>query len=248
MASVLLENSDSDSDSDSEVEPIMASKYSKDDIKEIAKDLLAEIKLHLVTELKAEFRAIVNAETAKLGDEITSLKEENKSLKLSLKSIVSDLDELEQYGRRMCLDISNIPGDTGNPNEDVETIILEHANRCNIALKPEDIDKCHRKGKYKGSGNRKVIVRFTNSKARQRVYEGRRTIGDGIFVQENLTRRRDQLAYEARQLVRTKSLMKTWVGGCRIFALIMHSGKELKIQIHDMDDIASIRQGHPPTT
>ncbi len=30
------------------------------------------------------------------------------------------LDELDQYGRRMCLEISNIPGDTGITSENVE--------------------------------------------------------------------------------------------------------------------------------
>ena len=59
--------------------------------------------------------------------------------------------------------------------------------------------------------NRKVIIKFTNSKARRNQYSARKQLGALIYVQENLTNFRESLSYEARQLVKTKKLAKTWV-------------------------------------
>ncbi len=143
----------------------------------------------------------------------------------------------------MCLDISGIPGDTGNPQENVESKLIEHARKVNIELSAGDIDKCHRKGKPRGEYNRKVIIKFANSKARQRVYEGRKRIGDGIFVTENLTRLREHLAYEARQLVRGKKLTRTWVAGCRVHVIL--PGETRSRVIVDLNAIDCIRQGNP---
>jgi hypothetical protein len=86
--------------------------------------------------------------------------------------------------------------------------------------------------------NRKVIVKFTNSKARQSVYSARKRLGDGIFVQENLTPYREYLGYEARKLKRAGLVTKTWVAGCKIYAQV--TGEKTGRQIMNMDDINAI--------
>ncbi|KAH3846977.1 hypothetical protein DPMN_089287 [Dreissena polymorpha] len=92
-----------------------------------------------------------------------------------------------------------------------------------------DIDRCHRVGSKKDGKQRKVIVKFTNSSARQRLYEARRNLKDGVFIKENLTKFREELAYEARQLVRNKLLTKSWVAGCKVYGLLPdHSGNGVK--------------------
>jgi hypothetical protein len=105
----------------------------------------------------------------------------------------------------MNLDISGIPGDTGSSEENVESKILAEAKKRGIQLS-SDIDKCHRKGKRKDNFNRKVIVKFTNLKARQRVYNARKEMSHGIFVQENLTPLRENLSFQARQLLKRDKL------------------------------------------
>jgi glycyl-tRNA synthetase beta subunit len=45
------------------------------------------------------------------------LKDQNSKLHDALQDNQLEIDELEQYGRRMCLDISGISGDTGDTNE-----------------------------------------------------------------------------------------------------------------------------------
>ena len=141
----------------------------------------------------------------------------------------------------MCLDISGIPGDNGKPDEDVERKILDQAKKVGISLDTSDIDKCHRKGKPVDNKDCKIIVKFTNSKARQRIYNARKRLGDGIFVQENLTPFREYLGYEARKLKRAGLVTKTWVAGCKVFAQV--TGEKMSRQIMSMDDINAISVG-----
>ena len=168
-------------------------------------------------------------ETSKLLEEVNSLKRTNKQLQQSLHQSQLDLDELEQYGRRMCLDISGIKGDTGNPSENVKAKVIDMLAKANVALKATDIDRCHRKGRRTNGKNRKVIIKFTNSDARQLVYQKRKQLGPSIYVQENLTRFREGLSYEARQQVRAKTLTKTWIAGCRVFVTVPGDSKPLLI-------------------
>lgn len=89
-----------------------------------------------------------------------------------------------------------------------------------------------------------MIVKFTNSKARQRFYKARKDLGAGIFAKENLTALRKKLIYEARQLKRSGSLNNTWVAGCNVKAkLAGHDGKVTTIR--DIIDIQCLKDGNP---
>ena len=177
-----------------------------------------------------------------------SLKLENTQLKSELHNSTLQVDELEQYGRRMCLDISGIEGDKGDFTENVETKVLNLFAKCKLSdgshlpITGSDIDRCHRKGKFKGH-NRKVIIKFTNSKARQSLYIARKQLSSSIYVQENITNFRESLSYEARQLVKANKLGKTWVAGCKIHG--SYPGETGKFIIKDMATIEAIRDGKP---
>lgn len=234
----------------------MPPKFSKADLRDVAESLMSnfksqivnDLKTELVKELKSEIISVIKSETTKLSTEIAELRRENKQLHEQIKSTDLTLDELDQYGRRMCVEISNIPGDTGSYNEKVEEKVLSLAQRIKLDLSAADIDRCHRLGRRQLESNRRIIVKFTNSKARQRVYDARKSLGDGIYVQDHLTKLRGQLAYEARQLVRSKCVAKTWVAGSKVY-IQLNDGTNTKVQIQHMDDIATYRTATiPPST
>lgn len=218
----------------------MVSQFTKDDLVELGKILAANMKVDLIKEIKEEIHQLVKIETQNLRDQVLTLQAETRELKQCILEQRSDIDELEQYGRRMCLNVTNIPGDTDDYTEQLESKIMSVSDKLNLGLSPHDIDKCHRLGKRKGESNRKVIIKFTNSRARDKLYRARKSIGDGIFVQENLTRFREQLAFEARQLVRSKKISRTWVAGCSVYASTENRDK---IHIKDMTIIECLRDG-----
>lgn len=88
--------------------------------------------------------------------------------------------------------------------------------------------------------------RASHAKARQP--DTRKSIGTGIFVQNNLTRFREQLAHEGRQFVRASNLTKTWAAGCNVYGAIkIHSMDEAKISIKYLDTIELINEGRIPS-
>ena len=226
----------------------MAAKLNKSDLREIAKLIAKEIKEDLINEVKSEIKTIIQKETADLRNELDTIKAENKQLKSNLNKTALNLDELEQYGRRMCLDISGIDGDKGDFSENVEEKVLKLFSTTKLSdgtqlpITGSDIDRCHRKGKYKGN-NRKVIIKFSNSKARQCLYSSRKQLGKSIFVQENITSFRECISYEARKLVRSNKLSKTWVAGCKVYGSL--PGTTHKFIIRDMTCIEAIRDDLP---
>ncbi len=221
----------------------MAANLSAHDLNALGAAVAASLKDAILNELKTDIRSLIQAETKHLHDEIVSLKTENQGLKNAMIDCKLEIDELEQYGRRMCLNISNVPGDTGDNTENLEKKVLSYTEKLNLGITANDIDRCHRLGKRLGESNRKTVIKFTNSSARYKLYGARKKIGDGIFVQENLTRFREKLAYEARQLVRSDKLDKTWVAGCNIYAQLPHTVKS--IHIKDLATIELIREGKP---
>jgi hypothetical protein len=229
----------------------MAAKMSPDELQELGKAIANIIKEQLLSEVRTEIHNIFLRERERTGEEIKMLRAENDALRASLKSNQLQIDELEQYGRRMCLDVTGIQGDTGEASENVESKLLDKISKVKLPngqklnITSKDIDRCHRKGKFQdGKGNRKVIVKFTNSKARQALYENRKLLGAGIFVQENITKFREQLAFEARELVRSKKLTKTWIAGCNVYASIkIGESDETKIKIRDLGTIQNIKDG-----
>lgn len=92
-------------------------------------------------------------ETARLGQEIASLKDVNDTLRCSLSEVRAELDDLEQYSCRMNLDISGVPGVTGDSTDNVEKMTLNHIAKItlpdgsNIRITARDIDQCHRVGR-----------------------------------------------------------------------------------------------------
>lgn len=141
------------------------------------------------------------------------------------------------------LEISGLPDDTGDAKENVEQKLLDKARKLNLQLNSCDIDRIHRLGPKSSGKNRRVIVKFTNSKARQRVFNTRKFFGKGLFVQDSLTPFRSQLSFEARALKRDHKLLSTWVAGGNIYGLMVLNGHERKVQIKDLDAIDAIRNG-----
>jgi hypothetical protein len=242
-----------------ELVSILGKELKADLIESIKTELKAEIKSELRSEIIKEVQEAVDSETLSLRNELSSLKKAHAELQQASLDNFLATDEVEQYSRRLCLDISGIPGDTNDPNENVTGKILSHfknwksSEGTTLEIDPSDILVSHRKGKFKEgfSVNRKCIVKFSNHAACQRVYNARKDLGSGIFVQQNITPYREKLSYEARQLIRAKTLQKTWISGFKVFAqfptttnpMTGKSEQGAKVHIKSMRTIEAIKDG-----
>ena len=85
---------------------------------------------------------VLKDELAKSKAEV---KNENSLLKQAVNICVSNLDGMEQYGRRENIRIHGIPESTGNW-DDSKMVILEIAKQLNVNLESGDIQRAHRLG------------------------------------------------------------------------------------------------------
>ena len=200
-----------------------------DEINQVVELKVSAVTMALQTELDD-----VKARCARLEDEVTLLKSKH--------------DDIEQYSRRMCLRISGI---AESENEDVNKLVLELAARVGSNIGPADIDRAHRLGRPSNNGTnnsersprrREIIIKFTNSSARLSLLRGRAKLREqnvkNIFINEDLTPARNELAYECRRLkrIRSSKIKKTCV-----YAGYPHilddSGQKLKIT--SLSDLAN---------
>lgn len=159
-------------------------------------------------------RRLRSLESQNLG-----LQMENRDLQQRLVTAESAIDELEQYGRRNALRITNEWPE--REDESTDNLVLKLANDLlGVELQESDISRSHRVGPSQARKPRSVLVKFTSYRARERVYRARmklKTSREKIFINEDLTKKRGQLAYNARQLKKDQQIQDTWTYDCRVF-------------------------------
>ena len=122
-------------------------------------------------------------------------------------------DQAEQYSRRNCLRIS---GYKEQQNEDTDEIVMKLASDIGCNLQLTDIDRSHRIGRPAGRGDRPrdIIVKFSTYRNRQKLYKQRTALKvnghPGVFVNEDLTKLRSGLLYNARKLLKAKLIKGAW--------------------------------------
>ena len=197
---------------------------------------MEEIKATLLTmlgdpEVRTTLRALFGMEEKE--KELQELKEEVAAQRVVISQQEERLAELEQYSRRNCLNFAGIPE---NDDENTVQLALDLGKMANVKLERSDIDRAHRIGAPRRATQgqphpppRPLVVKFVSYQKREAVWFGRRemrkakpprgsSMAEGatkdIYVQENLTRRNQEIMYEARQLRRAGKLWAVWSDGC----------------------------------
>lgn len=155
-------------------------------------------------------------------------------------------DDLEQYTRRNSLRISGI---SETPSEDIYTITMETLNT-SLALNPpleiSHIDRLHRVGRPKTNGTpRQVLVKFTSYQHRQKVMTKRsalKTTSSPLYINEDLTKKRDDLLWCCRMAKRNHQLKECWTSDGRVLI------KDLSDNIHRINNKSQLQQRIKGTT
>ena len=154
-----------------------------------------------------------------LSEFVKGLMEENESLKERVKALEARQDDSDQYSRRTCLVISNIPE---KEEEDTDVLVLELAKDMGVDLSPCDIGRSHRLSSLKKKqGPRDIVVRFVTYNKRAEFFRGKKHLKSiphriNVFINEHLTKQRAHVFYEARQLRKKEVSDGTWTYDGRI--------------------------------
>ena len=180
----------------------------------------------------------------------------------------SRVDDLEQHGRRDSVRIFGLSEVTpGSPDQKVLRLCNERM-QLNPPLQIDEIAVSHRVGKINPPADdgspgapRPLLVKFATRRSKNRVMEVRKklkvtdqqledptdedeaVLADGvhIYIGDDLTKARANLAFKARQAKRNKEISDTWV----IDAKVMVKNNYAKIfnvtSIQDLDRVKSQR-------
>ena len=182
--------------------------------------------------------------------DIVALKEENVTLH-------SNIDELERHARLDNLIFKGIPEtsyaeiSTDSPEAHGDDLISDESSanhkpgflvckmaagrfikeKLGVELHPDDISFAYRMKKNSQEQHRPLFVHFSNSHARESVYNARvRLKNSGIFINEHLTSMTSSLFAETRTLTKSKKLYKTWTMHGVIHVVKSSGSKPIKIR------------------
>ena len=166
--------------------------------------------------IKEHMQAAVAEAMAERDAKISALEEE-------LRDTRQQLNELEQYSRRLCINVSNIP--EGGVNESTDQLVIDTAKLAGVTVTKDDLDRTHRVGAAKPGKNRNIVARFVTFAKRQEVYDARKKLRQArsirgstvttetaakVFISDNLTRENEFIMYRARQFRKEKKLFAAW--------------------------------------
>ena len=170
-------------------------------------DAMAQLLRGLVDTLTMNFNAALAKKDAQIQD-----------LHSRVCKLEETCDELEQYSRRNTVRIRGIPEAL---NENTDALVKELAARkLEVPVVDHDIVRSHRVGRKEDDRRtpRDLIVRFTTHNTKVAVMRAARKLrGSSTFINEDMTRTRSTIAWEARNLKRDNKLTDTWTRDGIIF-------------------------------
>lgn len=184
------------------------------------------------SQLEDMISKIVSGVVGGLQAQIVDLQKENTTLKDTVSNLEKRVELLEtmedrtsQYSRRNCLRISGIVESEGENTDDV---VLKLVNDMKVNIKLDEIDRTHRLGKKPESFNnasarpRDIIIKFATYRSRQKMYKRRTSLRDHgkykrTYINEVLTKKRGELFYNARLLIKNKAVKNAWTSDGSIF-------------------------------
>jgi hypothetical protein len=153
-----------------------------------------------------------------------------------LKTATQRIEALEVYTRRDNLLISGLPvesfadaataaASTGANESSAateQTVLKLFSQQLEVPIQSSDISVTHRLPKRSSSEIPTTIVKFTNRKARDMVYNARRKLkGRNIFINEDFSKSTADLFRHARNLVKAKIIHSAWTSGCNLLVKTM---------------------------
>ena len=142
-------------------------------------------------------------------------------------------DQLEQYGRRECLEIKGIPE---TKDENTDRIVINLASKMGVQMNESDISVSHRNPNPKAdrssnSTGPAIIVKFTRRNTRDQLFKSRlklknittkdlgftRSRDSRIFISESLTSPRKELYLECVRFKKSEGYKYLWTRYGKIF-------------------------------
>lgn len=177
---------------------------------------------------------------------ISLLRKDIADMQHALVQESSKVDELEQYSKKEDLIFRGVPD---FQDDDIDSRIIQVIERdLGVPVSSQDISIAHKLPKNKYDRNNPIIVRFSNRKKKNQVYQARRVLRNRqenqpkIIVHEHLTRRNADLLKRARLLIPKGYAEFVWTNNCQILVRMPSQNNQMGIvkNIKSVQDILDI--------
>ena len=200
-----------------------------------------------VASMKDEFLNMKDIIIKRLQDENEVLRSRCSKLEDKVVSLEKSVNQVEQYGRRNNIVISGIPDDIENEKlVDTVTSIMEDVN---VVIEDGDIEACHRIGKTDPkTASKKTIVRFINRKHCKKALINRKNLmninserkynftrNNKIFINENLTRANESIAFYGRKLKKSREIHSCFTKDGVVH--VKRSERSKPFKVHHINDL-----------
>ena len=148
----------------------------------------------------------------------------------------SEIEELEQYGRRNSLRFHNVKYGDSDDTDDVIVDLCK--SKLDVEITKDDICRSHPVGRKNRNKTRQIICRFRNWKIKNSIYSQKKSLKedpDHVFITEDLTSHRQAIVNEIVKAKRAGKVSSFWTNDGRIF--IKTPDSDYKQMIRSIDDL-----------
>ena len=147
--------------------------------------------------------------------------------------MAEQIDNLEQYTRRECLLINGVKKTEANTSAKATKEIVYNVAR---SMKVDDkiIDRDIARTHWMGD---KLVVKFARYEAREHFYENRKSAGKGVFINESLTKKRNNLVYECRKLKKEEKILAVWTNDGVVKIKMLNKANKVIKSLQDIEDL-----------
>ena len=156
---------------------------------------LSELKIRLET-LEGDYFSLQD-ENKKLSSKlikqekcVAHLTEELNRERARVDKVCKDINQNEQYTRLNSIRIFGVDDRTRDerPSQTEDKVITISRNYLGVTIDSNEIEACHRLGRFTREGNRHIIVKFCSRKSKAKIIAERyRLKGKSIVICEDLT-------------------------------------------------------------
>ena len=169
-----------------------------------------------------------------LMDDIKQLKQIIQEKDAKINGLESRIDQLEQYSRIEDVIVTGLKtthrsyasvARVGDANEETPTAeqqtlerqVIHFFETQKINVQSANIAACHTLPRKDKNAKPAIILRFVNRKHKvELMKQFKKLDGTGVFLNEHLTKKNADIAYQARQLKKQKKIQGTWTRNCKV--------------------------------
>lgn len=251
------------SQSQAEEEDITEREHNLDDNDEVSNSAMIKSILNKVNglyEMREQLNSIESAvkffseKYDTLMQEIVQLRNENKDMKAEIEKLKAkerthketvdklnvDFAELDQYGRRMNLEIQGVKIEGDPKQEKIEDVLKKVAKDIGTEFSSSDIHQAHRLQTRKDGKPPTILIQFFSKTSRDLwLTSGRRAKLSNIYFNENLSSHNRLLLKEAKIRAKTHDFRFVWFRGGRV--LVKKGENSNLLIIRCLEDLKKIK-------